>query len=728
VGGVARGRILAAVLAALSGSIAPIAASASQAGATRLLPRWQATLTSCPTSIVATPRAGALTGCWSGASSSLSEVDGGGQELWSRSDAPHMAAAEPIVDAAGNWYRYQINTNSDAYVIVGGQGSAIRWQTPVSLANSCCGLPLQLGADGRLYIYTQNYQILAINRTTGAVEATFTLPRKAFGTQGAVIDESAFRSYLGGLVMENGGNALWVSYSGSLLASVAEPRPSSEPLLHCGAAACVAPDGTLFVTTPYVPDSDPHRFTIAKLSPAGVAWQYTRRVPAECDSTFARSTYFEPSALPDGGVAVYWENFGGDCPYNITTFNADGSPRWTASSGFADADATIYDNQQPIIDGSDRVVQVTDEVSSDASCTNDYYSVIATYDGTTGDLVGTAWAGVDAHDCPIGSYGSDVAISSGRMLAAGPITGVSGDGSDYLWAFDQSGLLGSYPDTTIRDAVAASSSSYAALGDSFASGEGSFSYLPGTDVKGNDTCHRATNGYAEQFAAKSGDVLSFAACSGATIADITSPNQEGQGEPAQIENVSGASLVTISIGINDVRFSEIMSDCVYDQFGVYGAPGCAERDSALFAGDLATVGNELPDVYDAIATAAPNAEIVIVGYPHLFGSFGGSSCHVGTFHHADRAYVSQSDAEWLNQAADQLDAKIRNAVKIARSYTGANLQYLNGQDAFFYHGLCDAEPSYFNGLVFSGLTYRAESFHPNVAGQNTFAQWLAKHA
>ena len=62
----------------------------------------------------------------------------------------------------------------------------------------------------------------------------------------------------------------------------------------------------------------------------------------------------------------------------------------------------------------------------------------------------------------------------------------------------------------------AAAPSYVALGDSYASGTGTRSYL--ADGTG---CQRSTAAYPSLIAAARGYALNFRACSGATVADVT---------------------------------------------------------------------------------------------------------------------------------------------------------------------------------------------------------------
>jgi hypothetical protein len=122
--------------------------------------------------------------------------------------------------------------------------------------------------------------------------------------------------------------------------------------------------------------------------------------------------------------------------------------------------------------------------------------------------------------------------------------------------------------------------SYTAMGDSFSSGEGAVPpYIPPTDTPGSNECHRAYTAYpvrvAQYFGYRQANSFNFGACSGAIVADIwgldgtqlepgpTPPGGQGNwGEPPQITRVSPSnSLVTLSIGGNDIGFSGLAAAC-----------------------------------------------------------------------------------------------------------------------------------------------------------------------
>jgi lysophospholipase L1-like esterase len=289
---------------------------------------------------------------------------------------------------------------------------------------------------------------------------------------------------------------------------------------------------------------------------------------------------------------------------------------------------------------------------------------------------------------------------------------------------------------------------YVALGDSYASGLGSFSYILNT--KGSPApCYRATNGYAKQIAESQHYSLGFAACAGATIGNIVT------GGSAQIHQVEhGTQLITLSVGGDDVGFSHVLDDCV-GGVGVKGGTGCATRDESAAQAALGWLEDgrapgtyTLPGIQSArnashptstnttrlpslselyeevVAAAAPGAHLMVVGYPDLFETAISpvTECQVGTALGVDKLNIAATDVEWLNERANQLDEVIANAVTAAASKTGANISFVNARAPLFSGGVCDTN-EYINPLLFKGATWtlEPESFHPNETGQSLLA-------
>lgn len=230
--------------------------------------------------------------------------------------------------------------------------------------------------------------------------------------------------------------------------------------------------------------------------------------------------------------------------------------------------------------------------------------------------------------------------------------------------------------------AAAAASNYVALGDSYSSGVGTRTYY-------NDgtSCDRSPYAYGPLIAAKYGYAFTFEACSGAKTSDVLS---------SQLGPLSSSTnLVTMTIGGNDAGFSTVIEDCAAWYFPCQSAINNANS----------YIQNTLPGVlnttYGDIRSHAPNAHVVILGYPHLFTSTG-TTCNFD-------ALTSQHEIE-LNQTADLLDGVISGQAK-AHGFT-----YVDPRSAFNSHEICSSS-EWLNGLS----NPISESFHPNISGQANFA-------
>ncbi|MBF4617386.1 NocE [Clavibacter sp. VKM Ac-2873] len=194
------------------------------------------------------------------------------------------------------------------------------------------------------------------------------------------------------------------------------------------------------------------------------------------------------------------------------------------------------------------------------------------------------------------------------------------------------------------------------------------------------------------------------------------------------------TLVTISIGGNDALFSDIVSACV----------GISACDKAKLEGDadlmpLATANRARDDVGPAVETVlnqirkkAPNARILLMGYPALF-----SGPEVACI------LIRNDQQYWLREAP----AQINSALALAAQHlnTSAGQRVVVFQDPFTYfndHELCKtgAVGSYINNIrtdlspgddpifgpfVFSSGVTSAQSIHPNALGQAAYAQAMS---
>jgi lysophospholipase L1-like esterase len=231
-------------------------------------------------------------------------------------------------------------------------------------------------------------------------------------------------------------------------------------------------------------------------------------------------------------------------------------------------------------------------------------------------------------------------------------------------------------------AEAASAVNYVALGDSYSSGLGAGSY-----ISSSGSCDRSTNAYPERWAAAHAPASFVSvACAGATTSDVIS---------SQVSALSASTtLVSLTIGGNDAGFSSTMETCV-----LHSTSTCVSAVTAAeaFITNPAQLPALLRSTLQAIRAHAPNARIVLLGYPRLYDLSKSSTC-IG---------LSTTDRTDLNAAADALDS----AISTAAASNGATFADVRGQ--FAPHEICDGS-SWLNSVNIFSIS---SSYHPTAAGQ-----------
>lgn len=274
----------------------------------------------------------------------------------------------------------------------------------------------------------------------------------------------------------------------------------------------------------------------------------------------------------------------------------------------------------------------------------------------------------------------------------------------------------------------ATSGEYVALGDSYSSGEGAWDYEEGTDFDDRDDlwpfnddeedhnrCHRSENAYS-QIIAHDNDFaggFTFVACSGATSEDLETENDQNTGEDPQLDALDDeTSLVTMTMGGNDLGFADVVKDCIVNgEGGVSFIDTCQEKHDERIEEELPQLMEELIDYYEQIQEQAPNAQVVIIGYPPLFDPEVGDS--LGNLLFAE-------DMLWMNEQAAELNAMLAEAAE------EAGIQFIDPTEAFAGHGIGSDDP-WFNDLDLGGPGFSVadpSSFHPNAAGHAAIAELI----
>ena len=181
---------------------------------------------------------------------------------------------------------------------------------------------------------------------------------------------------------------------------------------------------------------------------------------------------------------------------------------------------------------------------------------------------------------------------------------------------------------------------YVALGDSFTANSyhGPGATGNGCDQSGRNQPHvvQARLGYAS---------FVDASCDGATTNDILT---NGNGDQAQISFVTSTTkLVTVSIGGNDVGFSDIVKNCTLDYLSFGGCK--ADYVSGTTDSLSAKISQTQPKIAQVLATVksrAPQAKIFVYGYPTLVPMSGSSGCTGLTLASSDIPYIRAKQAEF----------------------------------------------------------------------------------
>ncbi|RKS74419.1 GDSL-like lipase/acylhydrolase family protein [Actinomadura pelletieri DSM 43383] len=259
---------------------------------------------------------------------------------------------------------------------------------------------------------------------------------------------------------------------------------------------------------------------------------------------------------------------------------------------------------------------------------------------------------------------------------------------------------------------AATRGAYVALGDSYSAGLGAEASV--ADKNPLDRCHRTSKAYyhevsrAFRFAGGS----AFWACSGATIPDFL----KGRGgEPAQLGRIGPeTSLVTLSIGGNDVGFSRVLAGCVIK---LPWSKSCIRQGEDV-AERMAVLRRTLPDLIGQITARAPRARVILMGYPKAFSEVDG----------VDGDNITVADQRWLNARAYDLGRLIRQSAEEADARIAArrgqgSVEFVDAYSAFAGHEV-GSRDAYMNGLLVNLPAFVAEprSYHPTIAGQQALAR------
>ncbi|MFF4872351.1 SGNH/GDSL hydrolase family protein [Streptomyces sp. SID5770] len=250
-------------------------------------------------------------------------------------------------------------------------------------------------------------------------------------------------------------------------------------------------------------------------------------------------------------------------------------------------------------------------------------------------------------------------------------------------ALSSSLLLGAVLALTGAGAAQAAESAaldYVALGDSYSSGVGAGSY-----DGASGSCKRSTKAYPVLWKnANAPSSFAFTACSGARTGDVTA-NQLGPLSAA-------TDLVSLTIGGNDAGFADVMTTCVLQSEST-----CVNRVNQAKAYVDSTLPGKLDSVYGAVRSKAPNARVIVLGYPRFYQLNG--TCVAG---------LSEGERRAINGASDHLNAAV------AKRAADHGYTFVSVVSAFTGHEICSGS-AWLHSVNWLNI---GESYHPTAAGQS----------
>ncbi|MFE0255663.1 SGNH/GDSL hydrolase family protein [Streptomyces sp. NPDC059010] len=283
----------------------------------------------------------------------------------------------------------------------------------------------------------------------------------------------------------------------------------------------------------------------------------------------------------------------------------------------------------------------------------------------------------------------------------------------------------------------------AILGDSYTSGEGAGAYSPESDKDYDEddnsrwnACRRSDNswsrkttlpGYSSTIGTLTDDHsatldVQNVSCSGAFTSQVTAGDPSEWGwdgnfhEKSQLDSgvlSADTTLVGLTVGGNDAGFPVVMQQCA--------TTGCpAEEDVHR---DIDTTMPKVEDALRQIHGAAPNAKIVLLGYPKIFNA-SSLTCVSG---------VGGAGMNRINAMADYMATQQKQLVATLKA-ANIPVSYESPDADFEGRRACD-DPEGINKIVKApqgdgdfdcsvGGTWcvSRESYHPNGVGTSAYAE------
>lgn len=255
--------------------------------------------------------------------------------------------------------------------------------------------------------------------------------------------------------------------------------------------------------------------------------------------------------------------------------------------------------------------------------------------------------------------------------------------------------------------AATSYPTYVGLGDSYAAGAG----VPNTiDV----SCDRSDHNYPHLTSQSLGSTLTDMSCSGAKTGDMTQP-QSGTTNPPQFNGLqANTSLVTVTIGGNDIGFAGILVNC--GSMGAVNPNGtpCTDYYTAGGKDQISDAINatapKVASVIQGIHQRSPQAKVVVANYLDILPLQGSCWGPNNTIAPGDYPYLNAKEQQLNQMLSDQAAA---NNATLADAYTDS-----------IGHDLCKASGT---AWVEGVITTNSAPVHPNALGEQGYSQAVLKN-
>jgi len=265
------------------------------------------------------------------------------------------------------------------------------------------------------------------------------------------------------------------------------------------------------------------------------------------------------------------------------------------------------------------------------------------------------------------------------------------------------------PPAAVRSSAAAYSAPsgpVVALGDSYTAG----ALLPLNAGAKPAGCLRSAKAYPTLVADALGAPLTDAACASAGVKNMTAaqPTYLGTNPPQLSALAPDDRLVLLTLSGDDMGFLNVVKECVALSFTQpWGSPCEAHYTKGgtdQLAAGVAAEGPKMAQVLAEIAARAPQARIVVVGYPDVFPQSGGCWPTVP---------ITDGDVAYLR------GLEVKANAMLAATALGAGATFVNTYTPTIGHDFCQPESVRdVEGLLPGSL---ALPFHPNARGQAAMA-------